>query len=114
MADLETLDVSSGDIISEGTLLPLDLITAMLSVVGNHDKALRCWKLAWPVIPSDEEEIQQYVADLFDLLNEMCPEGIWFGSCEGDGACFGFWSYLEDNDFDTEWEPPISVIKLCE
>jgi hypothetical protein len=29
--------------------------------------------------------------DLFDLMEALAPEGFWFGSQEGDGACFGFW-----------------------
>jgi hypothetical protein len=29
--------------------------------------------------------------DLFDLLASLAPEGFWFGTQVGDGACFGFW-----------------------
>lgn len=28
---------------------------------------------------------------LFETMNAICPEGIHFGSTEGDGADFGFW-----------------------
>lgn len=31
--------------------------------------------------------------DIFDFFNEVCPEGYYFGSTEGDGADFGFWRY---------------------
>jgi hypothetical protein len=34
--------------------------------------------------------------ELPDLLNEHAPEGFCFGSHEGDGACFGFWSFQDD------------------
>ncbi len=35
--------------------------------------------------------------DVFDYFNDICPEGFCFGSCEGDGACFGFWQYSEED-----------------
>ena len=28
---------------------------------------------------------------IFDYMNEIAPEGYYFGSQEGDGALFGFW-----------------------
>lgn len=37
------------------------------------------------------EADHQLANDLFNLLDEIAPEGFWFGSQEGDGACFGFW-----------------------
>lgn len=29
--------------------------------------------------------------NLFDLVNDNLPEGYYFGTAEGDGACFGVW-----------------------
>lgn len=29
--------------------------------------------------------------EFFDFFNELCPEGIYFGSHPSDGADFGFW-----------------------
>lgn len=39
----------------------------------------------------DEDEARQSVDDLADVLREHAPAGFYFGSQEGDGACFGFW-----------------------
>lgn len=29
--------------------------------------------------------------DIFYYFNDICPDGFYFGTSEGDGACFGFW-----------------------
>lgn len=34
---------------------------------------------------------------LFDLLNELAPDGLTFGAHHGDGADFGFWA-SEDSE----------------
>ena len=41
------------------------------------------------------EEAQHMLDDLFDLLNELAPEGYYFGSHPGDGADFGYWPALD-------------------
>ena len=44
-----------------------------------------------------DEDVQPFVfVEICDYLNEVAPEGITFGSQEGDGACYGFWSIEED------------------
>ena len=45
----------------------------------------------------DAERASYFLNDsLFDALNEVAPEGTYFGSAEGDGASFGFWDMPED------------------
>jgi hypothetical protein len=33
---------------------------------------------------------------VFDALNNVSPQGFYFGASEGDGACFGFWKAEEE------------------
>jgi len=44
----------------------------------------------------DDEEAAQTLEELHEALSEVAPAGFYFGSQEGDGACFGFW-------LDQEW-----------
>ena len=44
---------------------------------------------------SREEELAYDLEDLYELLNELAPEGTSFGSHPGDGSDFGFWTYNE-------------------
>ncbi len=40
--------------------------------------------------------------DLFDLMNDIAPEGTYFGSSEGDGSDFGFWNSFDEYEEDEE------------
>ena len=42
-------------------------------------------------IEPDSEIASEVVNDLQDALNEYAPDGMYFGSLEGDGADFGWW-----------------------
>ena len=46
----------------------------------------------------DSETADDDLHDLFDLLGEFAPPGHYFGSHEGDGSDYGFWSYDADAD----------------
>jgi hypothetical protein len=39
----------------------------------------------------DDAEASQTLEELTDALQELAPTGFYFGSQDGDGACFGFW-----------------------
>lgn len=41
---------------------------------------------------------EDILADLFDALDELAPPHSYFGALEGDGACFGFWPIVDDDE----------------
>lgn len=66
------------------TNVPLDLMEKFLSHPDSDD-----WY--------DTEEASLYLnEDLFPFLESIAPEGCYFGTLEGDGACFGFWPLEEE------------------
>lgn len=44
------------------------------------------------------DDVYSLLADLTDALAEVAPEGCTFGASEGDGACFGFWSFQDPEE----------------
>lgn len=87
-------------IVSEGTTLPEDLIPAFLAEIhyiveyhysGEYADDIRSRsseiELDYELGIGAEEDI---LDDLFSLLEEITPEGFYFGTAEGDAACFGF------------------------
>jgi hypothetical protein len=70
----------------------------------------------------NDEEACQLLEDLTDTLQDVAPVGFYFGTSEGDGACFGFWlgedwaEALEtlglDGDDPAGWAELISRLEL--
>ena len=42
----------------------------------------------------DGEQAHYTLEDLFDALNDIAPDGCYFGAHEGDGSDFGFWEFV--------------------
>jgi len=96
MTDSQTL--LAGSVVSEGTLRNADLVPKIMDVLrvhGNLPKwAINLMDLYIEQLDSrwwECDKAAEVVADLFEAMNEIAPEGYHFGSHYGDGACFGFW-----------------------
>ena len=82
--------------ISSGTLLQEDLVYAFLSELERFN-GLKATKL-WAEYDNDDySDIDWFIQELMDELQEYAPDGCYFGSHPGDGADFGFWP---DEDWD--------------
>ena len=99
MANIEDLRDRS---VSSGTLKSEDLIPKFLGVLKTYGKdkydkyikenpEVEDWKNL------DEETMGWVVDELTDLLNEIAPDGCYFGASDGDGADFGFWSMSNES-----------------
>jgi hypothetical protein len=94
MARVNTDNVHRGAVIkvgtvSYGTLRPEDLIPVFVNELRRLGHAATHFDAEWLV--ENPEDAAWLLADLFDALNDVAPDGTYFGAHEGDGADFGFW-----------------------
>lgn len=86
-------------VVSEGTLNPDHLIPIFERVLREIDPDLvaevkrRAYQDGYSWEPSDKIE---YLDGLVTALEYKAPEGYYFGTVEGDGACFGFFEEDEE------------------
>lgn len=103
-------------IISEGTLRPEDLIPAYLDVLEGlrlsreERKTVRVVRAAsdhegyYEGALGDDADPSEDLNALADIIESHCAPYCYFGSSEGDGACFGVWVDLETLQRDAEEE----------
>lgn len=125
--------------ISEGTLRPEDLIPAYLDTLDGirltkaERATVREIRSAFDTFPSGErwnghgepvidwndeqhEQASEFLETLTLTLENHVPDYAYFGTLEGDGACFGVWpdvdSAKEDADFLHMAGDPMPTSKL--
>lgn len=92
-----------------GTLRNCDLVPVFLDLIQKTPEYQQIvqtndWNLKVIFDPiatkNDErwksEDMQLFIEDLFDILNNYAPEGCYFGAHVGDASDFGFWEFTED------------------
>lgn len=90
------LDDLKGMVVSEGTMRSEDLIPKFLNVLKTYGKdKYDAYVKENPEVldlKGMDDETMGYVFDeLFNMLDEIAPEGFYFAAHPDDGACYGFW-----------------------
>jgi len=86
-------DEYKGFVVSQATLRTEDLVESILEFLDSigYPETMDLREQA-----TEEEDLTYFLnEDLWDLMNEIAPEGTTFRAHEGDGALFGFWPYKE-------------------
>jgi len=93
--------------ISHGTLRTEDLIKAFtdtLESLNTHDAALVATIAEARALDPDSEDASAMVNEtLIDALQEYAPPYCYFGTLEGDGSDFGFWSDIDSLEEDARF-----------
>ena len=124
MITLEKRTVDVVGTVSQATMRPQDVLPAIMGVlaeyhptafnriqyaiVANWDKRASMFPESAAAIyslmctiddhPFWSSEIASYILneDCWDAMQEIAPEGFYFGSHVGDGCDYGFWANEED------------------
>lgn len=95
---LEKPQLHPGSVI-HGTLRSFDLVYAFIDELDFLGQDISEYEYL-DQIPEDDpfwdsEDARMLVEELMDKLNELAPEGYYFGVHPGDGSDFGFWPVMD-------------------
>ena len=93
-----------GTVIS-GTMRPQDLVPALMEVLSAYDPDAHkrmVMDSPTPVVPLEamdddrhewwaSDDARYFLEDLFNALNQVAPDNVYFGAHPGDGSDYGFW-----------------------
>lgn len=90
-------------VVSEGTLNPEYLIPTFLSFLSDYteteaeDREIQALFAEYESYKDKEyyeggEFMVEMYDFLYDMMQDIAPEGTYFGGAEGDPACIGFWA----------------------
>ena len=85
--------------ISHGTMRPEDLAATFIAELTRLESPrAEAFADEWKELErmADTDGAYDFIAELFDALNEHAPEGCYFGAHEGDGSDYGFWPSMTD------------------
>ena len=77
---------------SEGSLKLCDIVAGIEHLLPA--KLLKEFETAAAI---GDDEAGYVSDDIFDYLNDVCPDNVYWGAHADDGACMGFW-LCEDED----------------
>lgn len=102
--------------ISHGTLKLDDLLEKFANTLALHshgknrdlirESLMLAAEIREPEEPHDPEWTSAHICldELSSALNDLCPDGYYFGAHEGDASDFGVWPSESDEEFDPQEE----------
>jgi hypothetical protein len=90
--------------LSEATMRPEDLMPCFIYAIRQIDPDNKPLMDSMDKLEQDIEKEGYFDTEdcswdldyLFDTLNELAPDGYYFGSHPGDGSDYGFWECEEE------------------